>query len=198
LPPQWTLFFYIAELNLKSMKNKTFLSLSGVLLALALFGCSTGQKFSKRSFGGGWNENVATNQVKTDVPTHSEEAVVPSNVYDQPSAKVEDITANENIAVQPHSTIAKAQKNSKTAVAQKASFKQKVAAKIIQKKMNKQAPNEVDNKLLLVIICLLGLPWLAVLLYDGVGTHFWISLLLWFLFIVPGIIYGLLVVLDVI
>ncbi|MCC7296688.1 MAG: YqaE/Pmp3 family membrane protein [Bacteroidia bacterium] len=70
-------------------------------------------------------------------------------------------------------------------------------AKKVAKISKKQNPNEVDNKILLVILAIL-LPWLAVLLYKGVGTQFWISLLLWFLFVLPGIIYALLVVLDVI
>jgi uncharacterized membrane protein YqaE (UPF0057 family) len=80
------------------------------------------------------------------------------------------------------------------------SVKEKVAQKAAAKKMAKllkKQPNTVDNKLVLVIIALF-LPWLAVLLYKGVGTEFWISLLLWLLFILPGLIYALLVIFDVI
>ncbi|HEU4718698.1 MAG TPA: YqaE/Pmp3 family membrane protein [Bacteroidia bacterium] len=55
-----------------------------------------------------------------------------------------------------------------------------------------------DNTLLLIILCFL-LPWLAVLLKEGgPTTYFWISLLLWLCFWIPGVIFALLVVLDVI
>ncbi|MBS3913798.1 MAG: YqaE/Pmp3 family membrane protein [Bacteroidetes bacterium] len=56
----------------------------------------------------------------------------------------------------------------------------------------------MDNKLVLVIIAIF-LPWLAVYLYEGeITLNFWLSLLLWFLFWIPGFIYALLVIFDVI
>ena len=52
------------------------------------------------------------------------------------------------------------------------------------------------NTLLLVILALL-LPPLAVYLHQGeINTKFWISLILTLLFIIPGIIYALIVVLG--
>lgn len=48
------------------------------------------------------------------------------------------------------------------------------------------------------IILAILLPPLAVFLHDGIGTSFWISIILWLLFIIPGIIYALLVVTDTI
>ena len=53
------------------------------------------------------------------------------------------------------------------------------------------------NVILLVILAIL-LPPLAVGLHRGIGTEFWISLLLTILFWIPGVIYALLVVLDVV
>lgn len=56
------------------------------------------------------------------------------------------------------------------------------------------APQEGD-KLLCVIVALF-IPWLGVALYmGGITTEFWICLLLWFLFILPGLIYALWVIL---
>lgn len=55
---------------------------------------------------------------------------------------------------------------------------------------------EVDI-IVLVILAIL-LPPLAVYLHSGIGTPFWISVILTLLFWVPGVIYSLLVVLDVI
>ena len=51
-----------------------------------------------------------------------------------------------------------------------------------------------DNQLLLIILALL-LPPLAVYLAKGVGDEFWIDLILWLLFWLPGAIYALIVIL---
>lgn len=62
-----------------------------------------------------------------------------------------------------------------------------------EKKANKSAKVE---EVVLIILAIL-LPPLAVYLYEGeVNGRFWLSLLLWFCFILPGIIYALLVVTD--
>jgi uncharacterized membrane protein YqaE (UPF0057 family) len=58
-----------------------------------------------------------------------------------------------------------------------------------------QAPS--DDTILLVILAIL-LPPLAVYLHQGeINTKFWISLVLTLLFWLPGVIYALVVVLDV-
>jgi uncharacterized membrane protein YqaE (UPF0057 family) len=54
-----------------------------------------------------------------------------------------------------------------------------------------------DNTILLIILAIL-LPPLAVGLKEGIGSRFWISLLLTILFFLPGVIYALLVVTDTI
>ena len=62
-----------------------------------------------------------------------------------------------------------------------------------EKKANKSAKVE---QIVLIILAIL-LPPLAVYLHQGeVNGKFWLSLLLWFLFILPGVIYALLVVTD--
>lgn len=48
------------------------------------------------------------------------------------------------------------------------------------------------------IILAILLPPAAVFLHDGIGTTFWISVLLTLLFYLPGIIYALLIVTDTI
>ncbi|MBX0334701.1 YqaE/Pmp3 family membrane protein [Pontibacter sp. HSC-14F20] len=48
------------------------------------------------------------------------------------------------------------------------------------------------------IILAVLLPPLAVFLHVGIGTQFWISLILTLLFWIPGVIYALLVVTDTI
>jgi uncharacterized membrane protein YqaE (UPF0057 family) len=54
-----------------------------------------------------------------------------------------------------------------------------------------------DMLIIKVILCFFISP-LAVFLHVGIGTQFWINLILYLLLIVPGMIHGLLVVLDVI
>lgn len=48
------------------------------------------------------------------------------------------------------------------------------------------------------IILAILLPPLAVFLHDGIGTSFWINIILTLLFVLPGIIHALLVVTDTI
>ncbi|QCR24923.1 YqaE/Pmp3 family membrane protein [Pontibacter sp. SGAir0037] len=48
------------------------------------------------------------------------------------------------------------------------------------------------------IILAVILPPLAVFLHDGIGTSFWINIILTLLFWIPGIIHALLVVTDTI
>jgi uncharacterized membrane protein YqaE (UPF0057 family) len=62
-----------------------------------------------------------------------------------------------------------------------------------EKKANKSA--KVDMVVLIILAILL--PPLAVYLHQGeINGRFWLSILLWFCFIIPGVIYALLVVTD--
>ena len=62
-----------------------------------------------------------------------------------------------------------------------------------EKKANRSA--KVDMVLLIILAILL--PPLAVYLHHGeINGRFWLSILLWFCFIIPGVIYALLVVTD--
>jgi uncharacterized membrane protein YqaE (UPF0057 family) len=64
-----------------------------------------------------------------------------------------------------------------------------------EKKTNKSA--NVEMWLLIVLAILL--PPLAVYLHQGeINTKFWLSILFWFLFIIPGVVYALLVVTNTI
>ena len=64
------------------------------------------------------------------------------------------------------------------------------------KKENKSSRSKKVEQVVLIILAIL-LPPLAVYLHQGeINGKFWLSLLLWFLFILPGVIYALLVVTD--
>jgi len=61
---------------------------------------------------------------------------------------------------------------------------------------NGKAQGASDDLVLLIILAILLAP-LAMYLYEGSATtRFWISLLLWFLLFIPGIIYTLIVILS--
>ncbi|WP_242918844.1 YqaE/Pmp3 family membrane protein [Pontibacter liquoris] len=66
------------------------------------------------------------------------------------------------------------------------------------KKDVKEAYRASSNTSIVEIILAVLLPPLAVFLHDGIGTSFWISIILTLLFYLPGIIYALLVVTDTI
>ena len=64
-------------------------------------------------------------------------------------------------------------------------------------KLDKKAGRSKKVEQVVLIILAILLPPLAVYLHEGeINSKFWISLLLWFLFIIPGVIYALLVVTD--
>ena len=67
--------------------------------------------------------------------------------------------------------------------------------KLFKKEKKENSSKKVDMVVLIILAILL--PPLAVYLHQGeINIKFWLSLLLWFLFILPGVIYALLVVTD--
>ncbi|MCB0549905.1 MAG: YqaE/Pmp3 family membrane protein [Phaeodactylibacter sp.] len=73
---------------------------------------------------------------------------------------------------------------------QRKQFKKQLKAKL------KQLRQESDTDLLLLVIIAILLPPLAMAIYDGITTRFWLSLLLTLLFYVPGLVYTLIVILG--
>lgn len=64
-------------------------------------------------------------------------------------------------------------------------------------RQERKAGNQPSTNTLLLVILAILLPPLAVYLHEGViNSKFWISLLLTFLFFIPGVIYALIVVLG--
>ena len=56
--------------------------------------------------------------------------------------------------------------------------------------------DRVTGTNILEIVLAIFIPPLAVFLHDGIGTSFWINIILTLLFFIPGIIHALLVVTD--
>jgi len=72
-----------------------------------------------------------------------------------------------------------------------------VKTEINKYKSNLKNGEKIDDNKLLAIIFAILIPPVGVVLYENkVTTKFWISLLLTFIFWIPGMIYSLLVVTD--
>jgi uncharacterized membrane protein YqaE (UPF0057 family) len=62
-------------------------------------------------------------------------------------------------------------------------------------KKEKKSNRSVNVEMWLLILLAILLPPLAVYLYyEEINSRFWLSIILWFCFILPGVIYALLVV----
>lgn len=182
------------------MKNMKILT-TGLVAATLLFGCATGNKVARTGFGGSWGETTgekatiaAVESPSTEAPAAVTEVAMPAlpatEQVVQTAPEVNNVAASTN--QNSYATAPVAAEN------QHKISKIKAVKTLMKAKKQLKHSNEVENKLLLVIIALF-LPWLAVLLYEGsVSSNFWITLLLWFLFYVPGLIYSLLVIFDVI
>ena len=111
-------------------------------------------------------------------------------------------TSSENTTVPNDEKINSALKEFKSLSRKERKEKVKEAKSVIKQfKADKKAGNAAGsdtNKVLLVILAIF-IPPLAVYLHENaINTKFWISLVLTLLFFIPGVIYSLLVVLDVI
>jgi uncharacterized membrane protein YqaE (UPF0057 family) len=69
--------------------------------------------------------------------------------------------------------------------------KRKEVKKYIKENLKSKVNNESDINVILLVIIAILLPPVAVLLVDGVGGPFFLSILLWLLFYFPGLIYAL-------
>ncbi|MBP7184511.1 MAG: YqaE/Pmp3 family membrane protein [Saprospiraceae bacterium] len=83
-------------------------------------------------------------------------------------------------------------------IGHKLSFKETVALKLAQKKFKNMDQDEKkglfgdDNKILILILCIF-IPPVAVYMVHGVGSKFWVNVLLTLLCGLPGIIHALIV-----
>ena len=117
-------------------------------------------------------------------------STLPATTVKSPKAisEVEKVTA-------PVSTITEAEA---LALAKERVNNMTKAEKKELKKEMKEVMRQSSTVSIVEIILAILLPPLAVFLHDGLGTTFWISLLLTLLFWIPGVIYALLVVTDTI
>jgi len=105
-----------------------------------------------------------------------------------PATTDKKIEAQVNEAVNEFNQLSKSEKKERFS---------KVKSTIQQYKSNLKNGEKIDDNKLLAIIFAILIPPVGVVLYENkVTTKFWISLLLTFIFWLPGMIYSLLVVTD--
>jgi uncharacterized membrane protein YqaE (UPF0057 family) len=116
----------------------------------------------------------------TLINTTAQAAILPP-ASDKTEAQIKE-------AVNEFNTLSKAEKKDRVS---------KVKTAIQQYKANLKNGERIDDNKLLAIIFAILIPPVGVVLYENkVTTKFWISLLLTFIFWLPGMIYSLLVVTD--
>jgi len=141
---------------------------------------------------------VADNELKNE-----ENKLAKDNIFLETNAVVSTQNSTENVV----------EKKSKNANGKSISIKKiNKAVKLLKNSQSNtslnhqfvQSNGEANESglpvLLLVIMCLIPLlGLLAIYLHDGeIGTPFWIAFILYLLFILPGVIYSILVVVDAI
>lgn len=186
------------------MKTKiTFLKVTiGLALAIIMQSCSMTKSgdFSQRKYTKFHKGEMAAT-IKSSV--NEKIPVELSAVTNTPATTMEtsskELAAYVNNTPSDPVTVSKESKSSKT---------NSIAEKLVNRsliKFTKRMANNFashgsmvsynnDDQILLIILAIL-LPPLAVYLAKGIGTEFWIDLILTLLFWIPGIIYALIVIL---
>lgn len=201
---------------------KINIKLFALITVLLFSSCSTSTlTVMKRKYNSGYYVDFGKNKkVKEETPsakTNERQKDLPTNVSNEKSTEYVNDLANEKIvltsvnninnlgvAQQPQTTVAyeeMATPPTPSSIKKPLTLKEKVAHKIISKKIKKETTNEEanDQTILLVILSLFPiLALIAIYIKDGktITTNFWIDLLLHFI----GLwwLFALLVVLDII
>ncbi len=202
------------------MRIKSLLNLVMVLVVTQLmFACSSAKYYEFAASKPAYNHQKAKPAPEAEVaPTMSEIALTAA---DEKVVAVEAEPVLEASTAKPVATVAAPK--AKTPVAEpvvtatrevKANVVTEAAAMAMAKEriasMTKAEKKEFKKELkeaikqegrggrtnIVEIILAIFIPPLAVFLHDGIGTSFWINIILTLLFFIPGVIHALLVVTD--
>lgn len=206
---------------------KSFIQLFSALFLLAILSNSCAVRIEKRTFNKGYmidfnNKNTVAKTTKEQNTTNNEEetkkqkhftfsakkqskdkevALAEANEKKPLTLSSKNSTSeiaeeknNENTEVTAENTTTSSKQTIQTPLSKLKTFK---TLKKTVKEQNSSKGNEEIALIILVLLALL-LPPLAVYFVKDIGTEFWISLILTLLFWVPGVVYALLIVFDVI
>lgn len=194
------------------MKSKLPLFAVIAVVALVFSSCKSLTNFSieKRQHRGGYYVDWGNGKVKTDAARPAVSAARQETPAKQKAASVpaeNPVNAGQAVEKQlPSATTKAAEKTTKDAASIRHSFKVKddLVAQRVQSDLEpaeynfsnaesyfeKQSSDTPDW--VLAVLCIL-LPPLAVFLKVGIGSEFWISILLTLLFWIPGVIYAFII-----
>ncbi len=195
------------------MKNK-MMKLNAVmviLIAVFLSSCTslktndfTAQKYTDFKKGSNRLTTPRSDQSVQEKQSYTQIPTLTCNAIETPAFKapvIEKINTTAVPAIEKpvkiHKTLAKAIEKMNTP-AHRSEIKSFLAQRFFEKPNTASTSNTNDVELLLLVILAIILPPLAVLLARGTGSEFLLSIILTILFWVPGEIYALLVVFDVI
>jgi uncharacterized membrane protein YqaE (UPF0057 family) len=192
------------------MKN-IFALLLVAVAAFAFTSCSSDLRVEKRRYTNGWYVQHSSNKQTTPVAKENTVANTENAVVAQEetvaSTPAETTTPSTTTTQETPAVDAQATTTEKTTLAQtakkpevktvaetKTSPVKKAVAKLNKVSKQNTSAGGDDNFVLAVIFAIL-FPCIGVLIWEGnITKHFWIALILTFLFWIPGIIYALLVV----
>jgi uncharacterized membrane protein YqaE (UPF0057 family) len=97
-------------------------------------------------------------------------------------------------AIMPVQPVEPTSQTFKSSEAYNVSQQLKQHRKDIRKALKQAKPQGNNNQVLCAVIAIF-IPFLGVALWSGINIDFWITLLLTFLFFIPGLIYALYVIL---
>jgi uncharacterized membrane protein YqaE (UPF0057 family) len=133
---------------------------------------------------------TSTQEVKTDIQVQNQTAVVtPATVSKKARAKTPVIKYTSS------KTVASGKTTSEVAENKVSELSSDAADNLTQANSTSDVIIISGLSLILIVIITIFIPPLGVALVYGIDLHFWIDLILTLLFFIPGLIYGLVVVL---
>lgn len=193
------------------MKLKSILSISSVfvLLAVLVSSCGSMLNITKKRHSNGYYVSIGNDYHKGKTKADSKR-----NSKKDVAALIENKSKENNLAINLEGSQELNQENEKTGAqlqAENLNAEQQADAEEFSKmstlkkikalkqlKKQSKADDNADIALMLLVLLAILLPPVAVYMKRGVGTPFWISIILTLLFWLPGIIYALLIVFDAI
>jgi len=178
------------------MKKLNYFFIASTLIAANfLVSCSprnmalSGNGYSQYASNEQPEEAAAVSAKQTLAPTITEKTFAEKyTVVNEANVTTPKVVKSKSKAGQATSTLATG-----AAPVKKLTKQEKKDIKQLLKKESKKAKSD-DHTILLVIVAIL-LPPLAVFLFEGIGkgieTPFWLDVLLWLLFYIPGLVYAL-------
>ena len=154
------------------------------------------------------SNEVAVNEIKTVEITRINQIEIPTVQEEEVTKKVitetvieESVAVSDNVVEsEAKDEVANASESDFALISEKEDLnysrkeeRQMKRALLRNFKSNDGIVSIMNGGILVIIITIL-IPFLGVLLYEGLSSRFWISLILTLLFFIPGLIYSLLVV----